>query len=192
MQPGSATPLPCDGVELKGHTRCVSRVVALPDGERIATACNDSAVRVFSTDTGDCLHNFTGHRGWVVGLAALSDEVLTSIDANGLVILWDAAYGDQLCSLKVNGYAIAVSALGADRFLASADGDLVFFSHTCGRDVAQLHKISGSHANWITDIAAASASQPRQATRPRRYGARPRASAWRCLRDILTGSLASR
>jgi WD40 repeat protein len=109
------------------------------------------------------------------------------------VILWDAAYGDRLCSLKVNGYANAVSALGADRFLASADGDLAFLSHTCGRDVAQLHKISSAHANRITDIAVcgervATASGDKTA-------ALWCASTSKCLvvlRDILTGSLASR
>jgi WD40 repeat protein len=151
MQP--ATPLPRDAVELKGHRDAVWRVVALPGGERIATASWDSAVRLFFADTGDCLHTLIGHSGWVGGLAALGGDVLASSDEYGVVILWDAVSGDRLCSVKVGVYAFALTALGADRFLASADGDLVFFSHNRGRDVAQQCKISGAHADWIRDIA---------------------------------------
>lgn len=145
--------LPANTVELERHGGTVRRVVALPDGERIATASSHSIISLFSTVTGERLRSFSREGGQgVSGLAALGGDILASGDSGGRLCTWNASSGECLHFEELSG-SVRLAALGADRLVVCAMRDVLFFSHDEGRDVTLLHRKSCAHSEKIHDVA---------------------------------------
>jgi hypothetical protein len=80
------------------HTTTVSRIVALPSGDRLATACWNGNAWVFSTGIGACLQTLSirVNGSGVMGLAALGGGVEDSDAVCGGLHVRDAPTGESL------------------------------------------------------------------------------------------------
>ncbi|WP_170047356.1 WD40 repeat domain-containing protein [Couchioplanes caeruleus] len=110
--------------ELGGVTREMHAVAFSPDGQRLATAADDTAVRVWATGDGALMHRVTGHVGAVNAVAYSPGGGLLAVADDETVRFWDAASGASVGALPGLGapvYALAYSPDGAR--LATGDHD---------------------------------------------------------------------
>jgi WD40 repeat protein len=152
MSDAVATELPLGAVELKGHTRCITCLLALPDGERLATACPDKGVRVFSATSGECLRTLVDDLKAVTCLAALGGDIVVSGSDCGALRLWDVSTGEPLFADRVGRSIRSLARLRADRFMVGTDRRLLCFSHRDGREVAKVHEQGGEYTKLIASI----------------------------------------
>jgi WD40 repeat protein len=90
---------------LRGHTAPTNNVAYSYDGKTIASASDDSTVRIWSTDLKKDapLMVLRGHRAPVLTvLYSFDNNLLASSDANGEVIIWDANNGGILRKFKAH------------------------------------------------------------------------------------------
>src|SRR2546423_369403 len=80
---------------LEGHTDGVCAVVFSPDGKLMASASDDSTVRLWDTTTGAALQTFEGHTDDVNAVAFSPDGKLLALvsDDGSKVRLWDVTTG---------------------------------------------------------------------------------------------------
>lgn len=66
--------------KLRGHTDNILSVSFSPDGKLVASASWDETFRIWSVETGECLHRIgpTGNQNWVVAFTPTNDRVLLS------------------------------------------------------------------------------------------------------------------
>lgn len=79
-------------VQAAAHDGWIQALVMSPDGQFVATCGNDRLVRVWSVETGQKVHEFSGHTAPVLRLAwHPAQPRLASGDLHGRVKLWDVA-----------------------------------------------------------------------------------------------------
>lgn len=153
---------PVHPVTLEEHRDWVLAMAPLPDGNRVATACNDGFVRVFALGgAGDTstsrayLRTFEAHKGGVHEVCALGGDVLaTSGREDGIVATWRASSGERVATLRVSEtHALGMAVVGRDCIAVGAQngesGDLVFLSHDGGRDLREDARRIAAHQGWI-------------------------------------------
>ena len=110
---------------LEGHSREVRAVVFSPDGHLVASASNDSTVRVWETATGHCRSVLEGHSGWVSAVVFSPDgQLVASASGDSTVRVWGTATGH--CRSVLEGHSQEVNAVVFSpdgQLVASASGD---------------------------------------------------------------------
>ena len=89
----------------------VSGIAFSPDGQRIATAGNDSAIRVWDSHTGAEVYDLTGHTGPAFSVAFSPDgQTLASSSVDRTIKLWSlpSAGGPVAVPLTLYGHTAAV------------------------------------------------------------------------------------
>mmetsp|Transcript_738 Transcript_738/g.1433 ORF Transcript_738/g.1433 Transcript_738/m.1433 type:complete len:491 (+) Transcript_738:1121-2593(+) len=108
---------------LEGHTRSVESVSWSRDGELLASG-SYKELKLWETDSGDCLHTLTGHSNYVRSVAFSYDKRRIASGSYEEIKLWDVRYGDCLSTLTGHRHSIISLKWKLDgTILASASAD---------------------------------------------------------------------
>ncbi len=111
------------------HLLPVRSLAFSPDGSMLLTGSYDNEVRLWNTATGDLLHTYSGHTGYVMSVAFSPDATrLASGSWDTTARIWDLATGAVLHTFaqpqKVN--AVAFDASGAHLAVSAGDNTYVW------------------------------------------------------------------
>lgn len=142
---------------LRGHSRCVRRIAALPKSNALATASDDGGVRIYALNSdGRPLHALRCHDHRAQGLAELCTDVLLSVGQDGMIKTWNVRTGEQLgeASLESDrrGCTLARALDGRSFVVGTNRGDLIFYDHDRGLNVREIARRRRAHADRINDI----------------------------------------
>jgi WD40 repeat protein len=87
---------------LEGHSGRVWSVAFSHDSARLASASDDSTVKIWDASSGECLQTLEGHSGWVRSVAFSHDSArLASASDDNTVKIWDTSSGECLQTLDI-------------------------------------------------------------------------------------------
>ena len=73
---------------LTGHSGPIWSLAGLPDGT-LASGSWDDTIKIWDTNTGDCLKTLTGHTDSIISLTVLSDGTLASGSNDKTIKIWN-------------------------------------------------------------------------------------------------------
>ena len=91
---------------LQGHTDMILSAAFSPDGKLAASASWDQTFRIWSAETGECIHKIgpTGNQNWVVAFTSSGEHVLLSggggRDKPSPLALYNTATGEEVSRLQ--------------------------------------------------------------------------------------------
>ena len=94
---------------LAAHERWIRKVVASPDGKRIASVADDMFCKIWDAESGDLLHTLVDHKlmtphhfpSMLYAVAFSADgQLLATGDRVGHVAIWDVTSGKKLAELE--------------------------------------------------------------------------------------------
>lgn len=142
--------------KFKGHSSPVTQVAALSSTSFLSSSW-DMTIKMWNSETGECIRSFEGHRDWVHAISVFGDSKhFISGSDDRTVKLWNCDRKD--CVRTFEGHASFVKSLtpiDATRFLSgSRDRTIKLFSISCG---SCLQTFQG-HTDVVSVIAALSSS----------------------------------
>src|SRR5262249_5367801 len=127
---------------LRGHTARVIGVAFTPEGRRLASASEDSSLKVWDAASGECLLTLPGHTKPVTGVAFHPEgKQMASASRDETIKTWNAGTGENLLTLRVTGGPVLAIAFSPDgRRLASAgqDGRVRIWDANSGKELLTL------------------------------------------------------
>ncbi|MCA0325659.1 MAG: pentapeptide repeat-containing protein [Proteobacteria bacterium] len=138
---------------LSGHSGAVTAVAFSPNGQRIASASDDSTLCLWGASSGECLITFSVRQHSVSAVAfSPNGQRIASASHDRTLRLWDASSGE--CLITFSGHQLPVTAVafspnGQRIASASHDNTLRLWDALSGEC---LLTFSG-HQDWITAVA---------------------------------------
>ncbi len=138
---------------LRGHTDAIGRIAWSPDGSMLATPSQDHTIRLWDTETGECLRTLEGHEGsvWSVALDP-AGRTLASGSRDKTIKLWEPARGWLIRT--VEGHRKGVFSVAFDsqsRILASGSHDQTI--KLWDAQSGKLHRTLEGHAGAVFGVA---------------------------------------
>jgi WD40 repeat protein len=90
-----------DLLTLSGHMRGVGSVCFSPDGEWLATACDNNAARIWDAASGQEVLTLRGHTGELSSVSLSPDgRRLATASGDKTGKIWDAASGQEVLTVR--------------------------------------------------------------------------------------------
>lgn len=105
-----------------GRSLVVDCCAVLPDGH-IISGSGDGTIRIWNTDTGECLQALKGHTDLVTCFAVLRDGRIASGSEDRTIRIWNANTGECLRTIKGNTSPVTCLATLLDGRIVSGSGD---------------------------------------------------------------------
>jgi WD40 repeat protein len=138
---------------LYDHSDIVRSVVFSHNSTRLASASNDTTVKIWDATSGECLQTLEGHSDTVRSVVFSHDStLLASASDDETVKIWDATSGECLQTLEGHNGSINSVAFSHDStWLASASDDTTvkIWDTTSGECLQTLE----DHSNIVTSVA---------------------------------------
>ena len=174
---------------LEGHSNLVNSVAYSPNGQQLASASEDSTIKIWNVSSGKLLKTLTGHSDGVNSVAySPNGQQLASASNDKTIKIWNVSSGKLLKTLTGHSsevYSVAYSPNGQQLASASADNTIKIWDVSSGkllksltghsiqvysvaysRDGQQLASVSGDKTIKIWDV---SSSQPLKSLPAERY-----------------------
>lgn len=132
--------------ELKGHTNWVDQLSWSPDGQYVSSASWDRTFRVWSVETGQCLHIFNAR----IGLLSSDNRLALSGGIDNAIQLWDVETERCMRVIEVPMEVCTLAWTGDCRHAmsGSVDGVLRWWDLETGECLAELT----GHTGGVTRI----------------------------------------
>ncbi|KAM5472502.1 hypothetical protein MauCBS54593_003094 [Microsporum audouinii] len=152
--PSGTSPQPGDPdncVTLPGHSGAVWRVEFSPDGQLLASASEDSTIRLWNPAEGNLYRILRGHSDSISDIVFLSDNQLASASMDTTIRIWKCT--DESTPIKLEGHSktvlsIAYSPKNTNTMLVSASADSTL--RLWNVDEGSLHKLLQGHSDQVT------------------------------------------
>jgi len=129
---------------ITGHTDYVCALVALPNG-LIASASDDTTIKIWDVHTGKCQHTLIGHTASVNALIALANGRIASGSTDHTIKIWDVS---GKCVRTLNGHKLCINALAVlpNGHLASGsdDGTIRIWDTSNGKCISTFEEHVGA------------------------------------------------
>lgn len=121
--------------ELYGHSDWLTCVAYSQDGTQLISGSADKTVRVWNTNSGAQLFEFSHHLAEISDVAFVSKDIAVSADRAGRVCVWRLDDGKLARSWESNNEIVAISMLqrGSVALIGAANGELSFWSVSNGQ-----------------------------------------------------------
>jgi WD40 repeat protein/transcriptional regulator with XRE-family HTH domain len=108
----------------QGHTDGIRAVAFDPSSRLLATGSEDQTIRLWDTDTGECLTILSGHTNWVRSIAFSPDGcLLASGSEDHTIRLWDVQSGTCCQTLRGHTQRVRAVAFSPQGDLLATGGD---------------------------------------------------------------------
>lgn len=88
---------------LEGHSGSANSLCVTPDEKRVVSGSLDKTLRLWETDSGECLHILEGY-GDSVGIVRVAPDGKQVVSGSGddTIRFWEIESGECLCKIKVH------------------------------------------------------------------------------------------
>ncbi|MEH1993302.1 AAA-like domain-containing protein [Nostoc sp.] len=128
--------------QLEGHSSVVSSVVFSPDGKTLASASDDSTIKLWNRDTGKEITTLSGHSSSVISVVFSPDgKTLASASGDKTIKLWNRETGKEITTLSGHSDSVNSVVFSPDgKTLASASDDktIKLWNRETGKEISTL------------------------------------------------------
>jgi WD40 repeat protein len=125
------------------HPQIVNHPAWHPDGQTLATCCDDRRIRLWDVASGRLLRELEGHKSWGINCTfTRSGDLLLSNDWNNILRVWEPSSGRQLLSMPAGGY----------NFLRVSPDDRVPAKHVADPTKLQLLRLHAGLGYHTIDV----------------------------------------
>ena len=137
---------------LTGHTGTVWTVSVSGDGKQLLTSSDDKTLRLWDTDTGNCLRVFEGHTDLIIGAALSPDgKRVLSGSSDRTVRLWDATTGKELRKYEGHTDQVLSVAFGPEGQALSGGEDRTMYLWDL--NTGKKAGVFTGHPDWVRMVA---------------------------------------
>lgn len=142
---------------LHGHTAGINHITWSTDGYLLATASGDHSVRLWDTETWECLHTLKGHKAPILSVAIdPSNRMLASGGRDNTIKIWELTSGRMVTTLSGHTKSIHGVAWSGDGLLlasASLDETIRIWDVTSWSLLQTISSVSGVMLDvaWASD-----------------------------------------